>query len=186
MSRKRLILTVVFSALTLLVVWAWSPWDSFRYHGDGEFSDRGFFAYPRYVATFSDISLNEVSEHRFHFRGLPGEEMRLVLYLKGRSVDTFAEREPLEHLKTTIEAHLTDGHGGEACHGSGQPESGERDGIWVLMSGGANGYWHANCIRVRVHPNESYTLMIRVTSTDPNGEKVVVTPKFEGGGIEFP
>jgi hypothetical protein len=119
---------------------AWSPWDSFRYHGEGEYPDRGFFANPRYVATFSGISLNEVSEHHFHFRGLPNEEMSLILCVNDRLAHTSAEREPLEHLKTTIEVSLTDDHGREACHDSGQPGSGERDGMWVLMSGGESGY----------------------------------------------
>jgi hypothetical protein len=46
-----------------------------------------FLPNPRYVATFSDISLNEVSEHHFHFRGLPNEEMSLILC--ERSVSTY-------------------------------------------------------------------------------------------------
>ena len=92
------------------------------------------------MATFSGISLNEVSEHHFHFRGLPNEEMSLILCVNDRLAHTSAQREPLEHLKTTIEASLTDDHGREARHDSGQPGSGERDGMWVLMSGGESGY----------------------------------------------
>jgi hypothetical protein len=186
MSRKKLVLTLTGSVIALLILYAWSPWDSPRYHGDGTFSERGFFSNPRYVATFSDISLNEVSEHHFHFQGLPNEEMTLVLYVKDRSVNTFEDREPLEHLKTTIEVSLTDDRGKETCHGAGQPDSGNRDGMWVLMSGGETGYWHWQCNHVRVHPSVSYTLMIRVTSAAPMDEKVVVTPRFEGGGIDFP
>ena len=62
------------------------------------------------------------------------------------------------------DASLTDDHGKETCHGSGQPDPGNRDGMWVLMSGGESGYWHWQCTHVRVHPNVSYTLVIRVTS----------------------
>ena len=187
MSRKKLLLIVTLSAVTLLILCAWSPWDSFRYKGDGEFSDRGFFGHPRYVVTFSDVSLIEVSEHQFHFRGPPNEEMGLVLYVKGRSVKTLEDRGPLERLKTTIEASLTDDHGKETCHGSGQPGPGNRDGMWVLMErGDESGYWHWRCTHVHVHPNVSYALIIRVTSADPKGEEVVVTPKFEGGGLDLP
>ncbi len=187
MSRKKLSLTVTLSAVALLILCVCSPWDSFRYHGDGNFSAGGFFSHPRYVVTFSDISLNEVSEHHFRFRGLPDEEMTLVLYVKDRSVNSSEDRRPLERLKTTIEASLTDDHGKETCHGSGQPGSGNRDGMWVLMErGDESGYWHWQCTHVRVHPNVSYTLMIRVTSAVSNDEKVVVTPKLEGGGLDWP
>jgi hypothetical protein len=187
MSRKKLILIVTLSLIALLILSAWSPWDAFRYQGDGKFSDGGFFGHPRYVVAFSDISLNEVGEYHFRFRGLPNEEMTLVLYVKDRSVSTAADRGPLEGLKTTIDASLTDDHGSETCRGSGQPGSGNKDGIWVLMErGDESGFWHWRCTHVKVHPNVSYTLIIRVTSTDPKGEKVVVIPRFEGGGLDLP
>ena len=113
MSRKKLFLTVTLSVVALLLC-ACSPWDSFRYYGDGNFSEVGFFDNPRYVVTFSDISLNEVSERHFRFRWLPNEEMTLVLYVKDRLVKTSEDRGPLERLKTKIEASLTDDHGREA------------------------------------------------------------------------
>jgi len=57
MSRKKLILIVPLSVIAPLILSAWSPWDSFRYHGDGKFSDKGFFSYQRYVVTFPDMPL---------------------------------------------------------------------------------------------------------------------------------
>ncbi len=186
MSRKKLILTVTLGILALLILSVWSPWNSFRYHGDGKFSDGGFFSYPRYVVTFADIPLYETSEHTFHFRGLPNEEMALILFVKDRSVDTDADRRPLEQLKTRIEATLTEDRGKEVCHGSGQPGSGNADGMWVLMSGGESGYWHWQCNHVPVHSNRAYTLVIQVTGADPKDERVVVTPELRGGGLELP
>jgi hypothetical protein len=190
MSRKKLISTATLSVLALLILSAWSPWWSpwnlFRYHGDGKFSDGGFFRRPRYVVKFTDIPLYETSEHRFHFRGLPNEEMTLILFVKGRSADTDADRRPLEQLKTTIEATLTDDQGKEACHGLGQPSSGNRDGMWVLMSDGESGYWHWGCNHVPVHSKATYTLVILVTGADPKDERVVVTPTLQGGGLELP
>jgi len=80
--------------------------------------------------------------------------MTLVLYVKDGSVKTFEDRGPLEGLKTTIEASLTDDHGKETCHGLGQPGPGNRDGMWVLMErGDESGYWHWQCAHVRVHSN---------------------------------
>jgi hypothetical protein len=187
MSRRKLLLTVSLSFIALLILLAWSPWDSFRYRGDGKFSDGGFFGHPRYMVTFSAISLNEISEHHFHFRGLPNEDMALVLYVKDRSVSTSEGRGSLERLKTTIEVSLTDDHGKETCHGSGQPGPGSKDGMWVLMErGDESGYWHWHCTNVRVRPNVSYTLMIRVTGVDSKDEKVVVAPRLEGGGLDLP
>jgi hypothetical protein len=39
MSRKRLIFTVISSVFALVILMAWSPWNTFRYHGDGKVSD---------------------------------------------------------------------------------------------------------------------------------------------------
>jgi hypothetical protein len=133
---KKLILVVTLSVITLLILSAWSPWDSFRYHGDGQFSDRGFFSYPRYLVTFSDIQLNQTGEHHFHFRGLPSEEMSLMLLVKDKRVDTWADSAPLANLQVTIEAVLTDDKGHVACRAYGRPAPSNEDGIWVVTWGG--------------------------------------------------
>jgi len=72
MSRKSVLLIIAFAIVAFLGVLAWSPWNAWRYRGDGRFSDGGFFSYPRYVATFPDMPLYEPGEKRFHFQGLPG------------------------------------------------------------------------------------------------------------------
>ncbi len=110
-SRKKLPLTVAIAALAMLALGAWSPWVPLRYHGDGKFSDRGLFSYPRYLVTFSDIQLSQTGEYHFHFRGLPSEEMTLMLYVKNVRVDTRADSAPLTNLQVNIEALLTDEKG---------------------------------------------------------------------------
>jgi len=60
-------------------------------------------AIPVTRVTFTEISLYEESEHYFHFRGLPNEEMTLILYIKNRPVNTDEDVRSLEELKTTIE-----------------------------------------------------------------------------------
>jgi len=185
-SRKKLILAITFVSIALLILYVWSPWDALRYHGDGKFSDRGFFSYPRYLVTFSDISLDENSENHFHFRGLPNEEMSLMLYVKDKRIDGWADRSPLEHLPVTIEAVLTDDKGLVSCRALGRPASSNENGIWVLMSDGGAAYWHRKCNFVQVHRNRTYDLAIRVTDVGQSGEKVVVTPELTGGGLELP
>jgi hypothetical protein len=185
-SRRKIFLTISFIAIALLILGAWSPWNSLRYRGDGEFSDRGFFRYPRYLVTFGDIQLNQTGEHHFHFRGLPNEEMDLSLIVKDRRVDTWADTTPLTNLPVTIEAILTDDRGSVACRAYGRPAPSNVDGVWVLTWGGSAAYWHHQCNLVRVHPNRMYDLAIRVTDTGPSVEKVVVRPKLTGGGLELP
>jgi len=184
-SAKKLFLAAVVGIVAFLILFAWSPWNAWRYRGDGKFSDRGFFAYPRYVVTFADMSLSASGESRFHLRGIPTEEMTLLLYVKGSSGST-EERLRLTKVPVTIEAVLTDSRGRDVCHASGRPEDSNQDGIWVLMSGGDAGYWHWQCNHVQLHSNEAYNLVLRVLSTGQTVEKVVVTPTLEGGGLELP
>ena len=186
-SRKKgLLLTIIVIGTAFLIRFAWSPWNSLRYHGDGKFSDRGFFSYPRYLVTFSDIQLSQTGEHHFHFRGLPNEEMTLALLVEDRRVDTWADTAPLANLPVTIEVVLTDDKGYVACRAYGRPAPSNVDGVWVLTWGGAAAYWHHQCNFVRVHPNRIYDLAIRVKDIGPSVEKVVVTPRLTAGGIELP
>jgi hypothetical protein len=184
-SRKNLILTLTFGVVALLVVIAWSPWNALRYRGDGRFSDNGFFSYPRYVLTFPEMPLYETGEHRYFLRGLPSEEMTLLLYVKGSS-GSEEERSRLTTLQAKIEAVLTDSRGKDVCRASGSPDLSNKDGNWVLMSGAEAAYWHWQCAHVQVRSNESYNLLIRVISANPKGERVLVTPTFQGGGLELP
>src|SRR5258708_32275365 len=101
-SRRKILLTISFIVIALLILGAWSPWNSHRYRGDGEFSDRGFFSYSRYLVTFADIQLNQTSEHHFHFRGLPNEEMDLSLIVKDSRGGTLAGTTPPYKLPCAI------------------------------------------------------------------------------------
>lgn len=185
MSRKRIVLTVTLGVIGALALFAWSPWSSLRFRGDGRFSDRGFFSYPRYVLTFPEMPLYETGERRFHFQGLPKEEMTLLLYVKGSS-GTEEERSRLAKLPTSIESVLADAHGKEVCKATGRPADSNEDGIWVLMSGADAAYWHWQCNHVQIRSNDSYDLVIRVFSAAQSDQRVVVTPILSGGGLELP
>jgi hypothetical protein len=184
-SRKKLVLAVTVGVIGLLVLIAWSPWSAPRFSGDGRLSDNGFFSYPRYVLTLPDMPLYESGERRFHLQGLPNEEMTLLLYVKGSS-GSGEERSRLTKLPVSIDAVLTDSHGKEVCKATGRPADSNEDGIWVLMSGGDAAYWLWRCNHVQTNSNESYNLLIRVVGAAQSDQKVVVTPIFNGGGLELP
>jgi hypothetical protein len=185
MSKRGRYLAAILGTLLLLILIAWSPWSALLYQGDGKFSDELFF-YPRYRVRFSEIALNEPSEHHFRFQGMPSEEMGLVLYVKG-GLAKWDYRKFLLSFPATIEASLTDGKGRVACHAKGRPADGNMDGVWVLMSGpGEAGYWHYECNSVRISRFRTYDLMIRVTDVSPGADNVVVTPTLRGGGTELP
>jgi hypothetical protein len=185
MSKFWKYLLASFGVLLLLAFTEWGPWRTLLYRGDGKFSDELFF-YPRYWVRFADISLDQPSEHHFHFRGIPNEQMSLILYIKGDH-SKWEDRHALDTLPVTIDAKLTDGNGNVACNASGRPADANEDGIWVLMSGpGEAGYWHYQCNFVPVSSFRTYDLMIRVSDVGSNAAKVVVTPTLKGGGIELP
>ncbi len=185
MSRKQRLLKITFVAVALLLLWVWKPWASLRFRGDGRFSDAGFFSYPRYQITFSDIPLNTTSEHHFRFWGLPKEHMQLVFYAKDNRLDKRADRPPPDLTELTIESLLTDDKGYVACRVSGHPTtSNGEDGIWGIVSGGGAAYSVSDCNFVQVHPYRTYDLAIRVTNVGPDFEAIVVTPKLRGGGLD--
>lgn len=185
MSKRGRVVFAILGSLLLLILIAWSPWSALLYHGDGKFSDELFF-YPRYWVRFAEIPLNEPGEHHFRFRGMPNEEMSLVLYVKGDRAK-WENRNSLVSFPATIEATLTDGKGNVVCHASGRPADGNMDGVWVLMSGPDEaGYWHYQCNFVRVSRFKAYDLMIRVVDVGSGAEKVVVIPTLKGGGTELP
>ena len=185
-SRKGKFIVAILGAILLLVLIAWKPWSVLLYHGDGQFSDELFF-YPRYWVRFADVPLSKPGEYHFRSWGLPNEEMSLILYIKGSQDISPQRRDSLENFPATIEAQLTDGKGNIACHALGRPADGEKDGVWVLMSGaGEAGYWHYQCNPARVSSFRTYSLMIRVSDVGPGAEKLVVTPTLNGGGTELP
>ncbi len=176
-STRRTLLVLVIVGVGLVALC--EPWAKFLYHGDGTLSDRSELNRPRYIVTFNMIPIFEVGTYQFHFRGMPHEQMTLVLHIENSSL----HEDELKSLQTAIEATLVDSRGNDICKSSRRPELNDQDSAWVL-SGWE--FWHWQCHNFQAHARESYKLTIRVTRADPRGEKIFVTPTLEGGGIEFP
>ena len=178
-STRRTLLVLAIVGVGLLA--SCKPCAKFLYHGDGIFSDSTVLN--RYVIRFSEIPIFQTGIYQYHFRGLPHEELTLVPQVKGKPP---RPDEELKSLQTVIEAVLLDSHGTDVCKSSRLPTLNDQDSVWVL-SGNAQGpmFWHWQCHNFQAHPRESYELTIRLTRTDPHGEKIFVTPTLEGGGIEF-
>ncbi len=135
-------------------------------------------------------------EYMFRLRGMPHEEMSLLLYTEGKKY-LYAEyegsphddRHELTHLQTTIEAFLVDGRGHTVCQGSGSPLHGDLNGNpngWMLGGGDPAEYYHTNCLRVALKPSESYSLTIRIRDVDPQTPKINLTPVLRGGQLDLP
>lgn len=184
--KRRRWLALGATVFIFLLVWMWTPWARYRYHGDGTFADSGFFSYPRYRVHFSTVTLSRPGEYRYHFRGLPNEEMTLLLSMDRDVPYESKQWHELTSLQTSIEAVLRDGHGREACKGAGKPEDSNRDGVWVLTTGFGTAFWHWQCNHVHLHSSESYELVIRIKAIDPRSGDIAVTPLLEGGGLELP
>src|SRR6266404_293348 len=181
-SRRTLLMLAIIGAAS---VSACNPWSKVLYHGDGTLSDRSELNRPRYVITFNKIPIFEVGTYQFHFRGLPHEQMTLVLHIENSSL----HEDELKSLQTAIEAVLVDSHGKYVCKSSRQPGLNSQDSVWVLSSGPAGVhpiFWHWQCHNFEAHPQDPYELTIRVLRADIRRERVFVTPTLEGGGIEFP
>jgi len=162
-----------------------NPTGKLLYHGDGTFSDRSELNRPRYLIRFNKIPIFQTGTYRFHFRGLPHEKLTLVLYVDGKSS---RQEEDLKSLQTAIDAALIDSHGNDICKSSRQPGLNDQDSVWALSGAGEEQpiFWHWQCHNFQAYRLEPYELTIRITRADPRGERIVVTPTLEGGGIEFP
>jgi hypothetical protein len=187
LTKRRRWLALGGALFLFLFVWMWIPWAKYRYRGDGTFTDSGFFSYPRYHVSFSRITLSKAGEYRYHFRGLPNEEMTLLLSTD-RDVPYESQRwRELTSLQTSIEVVLRDGQGHEVCNAEGTPEGSNRDGVWVLTTGVGTAYWwHWRCNHFQLLPSESYELDVRIKIVDARSGDIAVTPILVGGGLELP
>jgi hypothetical protein len=98
-SARRTLLVLAIVGVGLLVLC--EPWAKFLYHGDGSFSDLTVLHRPRYLIHFNEIPIFQTGNYHYDFRGLPHEELTLVLHVNGKPP---SPDEGLKSLQTVIEA----------------------------------------------------------------------------------
>src|SRR5467141_2909413 len=163
-SRRTLLILAIIGAASFS---ACNPWSNALYHGDGTLSDGSELNRPRYVISFNKIAIFEVGTHEFHFRGLPQEQMTLVLHIDENSS---LHEDELKSLQTAIEAALVNSHGNDICKSSRQPGLNDQDSAWVLSGFRERWeFWHWQCHNFEARPQDSYKLTIRIVRADIRG-----------------
>jgi hypothetical protein len=189
-SGKTIAMVVLISTIALLCLSDEYP--ALRFRGDGEFWGGPVFGY---VIRMRSIPFYKAGEYVFHFRGMPNEEMSLLLYTQGKKFLYVSDGHPpddryeLTHLKTRIEVTLVDRQGRTVCSGSGPPLNGDINGNpngWILGGGDPAVYYHTNCLRVALQPSQSYSLTIKIPEVDPKPPHINLLPVLKGGQLDLP
>jgi hypothetical protein len=181
MKRSTKKVTVALMACIIMVLLLADEYPAMRFRGDGKFSGGPIFGYRIEMRA---IPFYQAGEYRFHFRGVPDEEMSLLLDAGGM---TNGNREVLTHLGTTLDALLVDQNGRVVCKATGMPREGQNEHIWVVMSGGLEAtFWHWNCVNMPLKPSASYTLDLRIANVDPKTPRVNLLPVIQGGQLDLP
>lgn len=166
---------IVISAIAVLL-WVADEYPFLRFRGDANFTGGPVLGYR---IKMRPIPFAQAGEYVFHFRGLPDEELSLLLYTEGK---TGENREEFTHLGTTLDALLVDQNGQIVCQASGMPREGQNEHIWVVMSDGFDAaFWHWNCVHMPLKSSVSYTLTLRISNVDPKTPKIKLLPVLEGG-----
>jgi hypothetical protein len=189
-SAKTIAMVVLISTIALLFFADEYP--ALRFRGDGQLWGGPVFGY---VIRMRGIPFYQAGEYVFHFRGMPNEEMSLLLYTQGKKFLYVSDEHPpddgheLTHLKTRIEVTLVDRQGRTVCSGSGLPLNGDINGNpngWILQGGDPAAYYHTNCLRVALKPSQSYALTIKIPEVDPKAPHINLLPVLEGGQLDLP
>src|SRR5260370_34704881 len=123
-SGKKIALLTAIAVVALLFFADAYP--ALRFRGDGKFSGGPVFGY---WMRLRPIPFYEAGEYFFHFRGLPKEELSVILYPDGK---TDRDELELKHLETTLGAKLVDQHNQVICEASGKPlAQGNNANGWV-------------------------------------------------------
>lgn len=132
--------------------------------------------YPRFVATFEPLPLDQLGERQFTFRRFPSARAGVVLETPSRP-----GVQAIKALTTWVELSVTDQSGALRCRGAGSPASEDpyRLVVWS-NSGEARGLWHSGCSGVDVSLCEPCTLRVKVSGIDPRAPALVVVPALHG------
>jgi hypothetical protein len=187
MTKRNAVLTCALLVGAIVVAFL-LPYRAWLYEGPGNLRDSGFLSYPRYQLEFPQIARDD-SRHTYTFTGVPSEEMTLMLYVVGSSLDDF---DALEKAPVQITAQLFEDATGTTprrtvCEATGSPAGREKGARWIVTRGPYDAaFWHPRCLRMPLSSQRAYTLHLEITSTDPSSLRKALVPTLEGGGIELP
>jgi hypothetical protein len=135
------------------------------------------------------IVLGRQPRRSFTFTGVPSEEMSLMLYVEGSSLDDF---DALKTVQMEITARLFE----EAttpqtsrralCEAKGSPSGKYPEFQWVVTASAYHAaFWHCQCLRMPLSKLRRYTLDLEITPTGPALPTKTLVPTLEGGGIQL-
>lgn len=163
------------TVLAALMIACEAPAPAPRFEG-GKLRNVGPPLYPRFVATFEPLPLDQPGERSFTFRRFPSERAGVVLETPSRP-----DVQAIKALTTWVELSVTDQSGAVRCRGTGSPAS---EGHYRLVvwsnSGEARGLWHSGCSGIDVSLCEPCTIHVKVSSVDSRTPALAVVPALHG------
>ena len=156
-----------------------------EYEGDGTL-DTGFFFYPKFKVTFSEILINVPIKKIYGFRGTPSDELILrfdILRGDGKHETDNKELsllwEDLNKAKIQLKVNLAMGDSKIDLVGPAfLTES------WTLAAFGKEYYfWHKDFDKLVLNKNAEYKLTVEVDTKGNLKQKVFLVPILEGGGF---
>ena len=118
--------------------------------------------------------------------GLPPGPLDLTLQVRNA---TYADREELMSLPTSVSVSITESNGRQICTASGSlsnARSGDRSG-WVLASSDASAsFWQSRCLELPISRFRTYTVKVGISGANERSFHKMLVPVLDGGGNELP
>lgn len=156
-----------------------------EYKGDGTL-DKGFFFYPKFRVTFSEIPINANIKKIYKIIGAPNDELILrfdIVRAEGKRETDFKELtliwEDLNKAKIELKVDLT--IGGSELRSVG-PDLLTQS--WTLAAFGKEYYiWHKDFNNLILKKDGDYKLNVTINAKGNLRQKVFLIPVLEGGGF---
>jgi len=150
----------------------------------GRLTKGPFFSFPRYVAQLQELDLNKNGYYVATFRGFPATPAWLEIDLPGT---TGKDHERVAKFNSQVTMELSAPDGTQVCKASGKLNQieGVGDHHWVLTySLNSAGFWNSDCLALKIHKNDSYTLKIVISEATESLGTLKARPLLLGGGHE--
>lgn len=183
--RRGWLIAVTVPLVLLLGIWVFG-YHLFEFRGGMGIHDSGFLSYPRYHAELGRVALWKPSENTFTVRGLPPNQLDLVLQVLDATQQDVPE---LSDLSTVISISIVDSSGKELCTASGSLSDAKKRGVggWVLTSSSTTAaFWHPRCQQLPISRFKTYTVRVRISDVDARSTQRTIIPVLQGGGNELP